>query len=784
MHPKGILFGGILTLLLAPSQLRSAAPLRGVVRDRSGAVIAGAIVQLSLGTRLVAETKTVANGEFLLLPPPGASADDEYTILAAASGFAPAIETVKLAEAGARRLEFVLDVAPYRQSMEVQAAAPVYQSTLDLSGVRESPAKDLGEALSEIDGVWKIRKAGIANDLVVRGLQQNDINVLVDGTRTYAACPSHMDPPASHVDFVEVDHVDVSKGAFDVANAGSLGPTVDIVTKEPGMGFQIKPSLSLGSFDFFNPSVTASYGSSAFQILAGYSYRVSDPYSDGSGQAFTSYANYSATGKQQHAFDINTGWLEAYWNPSDQQQLSLRYTRQQSGLTLYPYLTMDSNYDNADRAAVHYVVRDLTPALRELRAEGYYTNVHHFMTDSERATAMMGQWTMAGDATSQSVGGHIEADLGSDFTIGTESYHRNWNLTGSMRMSGTLMTSPSIPDVNTLASGVFAIWHRPLGERLRLTAGARFDHAQMRVGDSSASTDNYYQFHDTRRTSNMDNYPSANAQLSYALASSSQLFAGVGTTGRIPDAEERYLDRGMGTSVDVGDPLLPITRNTEIDAGWSFHSGRFTFRPQVFYSWLDNFILVDNQPQINAPMGGGGMGGVSLGADPMDMTMPGGTSARSYTDVAARLRGGEASYGVMLTGTLTLNGGVSYTRGTATPVMAAGVMSTNLPEMPPLRGWSSLRYSPRWFFAELGAIAAGRQSDVDTDLMETPTAGYALLNAKVGFTHKRVSVSFSADNLLNRFYYEYLSYYRDPFASGVKVPEPGRNVFAQVRYAF
>ena len=36
----------------------------------------------------------------------------------------------------------------------------------------------------------------------------------------------------------------------------------------------------------------------------------------------------------------------------------------------------------------------------------------------------------------------------------------------------------------------------------------------------------------------------------------------------------------------------------------------------------------------------------------------------------------------------------------------------------------------------------------------------------------------------NRYYYEHLSYYRDPFSAGVKVPEPGRNFFAQVKLSF
>lgn len=112
------------------------------------------------------------------------------------------------------------------------------------------------------------------------------------------------------------------------------------------------------------------------------------------------------------------------------------------------------------------------------------------------------------------------------------------------------------------------------------------------------------------------------------------------------------------------------------------------------------------------------------------------------------------------------------------------VMSSNLPEMPPLRVRSSLRYTRKWAFAEVGAVASDRQSHVDTDLNETPTAGYALMNLKLGFTYRKFSGSFTLENMLDRFYYEYLSYYRDPFASGVKIPEPGRNFFAHLRYSF
>jgi iron complex outermembrane receptor protein len=766
----------LLACVMAPLQLAAAEVLRGTVTDRSGAIVQGASVQLLATGRGVARTKTGSNGEFALAAPTGPRAEEAYTILAAASGFVPASQSIRLAEASSRTIVLVLEIAPYRQSVEVQGAAPSNDAILDMSGVRESAAKDLGEALTALDGVWKIRKAGIANDLVIRGFQQNNINVLVDGSRTYGACPSHMDPPAQHVDFAEVDHVEVSKGAFDVTNQGSLGAVVNIITKSPGLGLSIKPSLSVGSFSFYNPSITASYGNRIFRVLGGYSFRTSEAYKDGTGRRFTDYAPYSASGKQQRSFEISTGWVETQVSLSEHQQISLGYARQQAGLILYPYLTMDSDRDNADRGTFKYSAQGLTSTLHNLRVEGYFTQVKHFMSDSQRTSAMMGNWMMASDASTRSIGGRVVGDLGRDLTAGVESYYRNWNMLGYMKMSGMMTVNLSIPDVNTQTVGSFVNYQHAITDRWKLSAGLRFDHAQMKVDSAMASTDLYYWFHNTRRTSNTDNYASGNARLSLALPKSTELFAGLGTTGRIPDAEERYISRGMGAGATVGNPLLPITRNTELDAGWSVNRTRFYLRPAFFYSLLNNFILVNNQPQLNmTSTGSGSMGGMGMVAAP---------TARSYTNVDARIYGGEMTYGVTLTSALSLNGGGSYSRGTVTPPARVNVISGNLPEMPPLRGWSSLRYAHTWAFAELGGVAANRQTLVSRDLGEMPTAGYGLLNIKLGFTHRKLSASFTVDNLLNRFYYEHLSYYRDPFAAGVKIPEPGRNFFAQIRYSF
>lgn len=282
---------------------------------------------------------------------------------------------------------------------------------------------------------------------------------------------------------------------------------------------------------------------------------------------------------------------------------------------------------------------------------------------------------------------------------------------------------------------------------------------------ADANTNLYYQFHNTRKTGNHDSYPSGNIRLSRSLAKSLEVYVGAGTTGRMPNAAERYFSRSTSSGVTVGDPLLPITRNSEVAAGMNLSQSRFYLRPELFYSDLNNYIVVNNQPLLNA-----GSAAVS--------------NARSYTNIDARIYGGEMAGGVTLTRELSLASGVSYSRGSASRKPDANVLSSNLPETPPLRAWGALRYAHRWAYAEFGGTAVNHQGRVDTDLNETPTPGYGLLNFKLGFTHRKLSGSFTMDNLLNHFYYENFSYYRDPFSAGVKIPEPGRNFFVQLRYSF
>ena len=202
----------------------------------------------------------------------------EYQISAALEGIMESGKVPVVVQPGkTARATVSMSTLKLHEAITVQGRG----ETLAATEVRESASVDLGEAMMRMPGLAKVRKGAIANDIVLRGLQRDNINVLIDGERIYGACPNRMDSPAFHVDFSEIEHIEVTKGPFDIENQGSLGGMVNIVTLDPGPGFHQTANLAGGSSSYINPSINLSYGGKTISGAAGFSYRSSDPYRDG-----------------------------------------------------------------------------------------------------------------------------------------------------------------------------------------------------------------------------------------------------------------------------------------------------------------------------------------------------------------------------------------------------------------------------------------------------------------------------------------------------------------------
>ncbi len=744
----------LLSILCTAAAGAETGSLVGVVRGPGGVGLPGATVTAHPADDHSATS--VVSGES------GAFRIDDlepgtYTVGGAIHGFHPtSAEGVTVDSGRVARVELSLSVATFRDTMQVDSRSP--HDSLEASELRESTARDLGEALAGKPGVWKVRKGGIANDVIVRGYSEDDLTMLIDGARVAGACPNRMDPPAFHLDFAEVDRVEIGPTTARMAAQGSLGGIVNVVTKKPGTGLKADASLVAGSWDMINPSATISYGTGRFAVLGGISHRSSQPYEDGSGALFTEGANYQSSVDGVDAYDINSYWTRLYFEPAKGHELHLSYARQESDDVLYPTLMMDAAYDDTDRLVAGYRWDSETGFLHAVRATAYVTQVDHWMVDALRTTATVAPrgWSMGTQANTRIIGGTAEGDMG-PVTVGLEAYTRNWNAWTEMAGMG-YMRQHSIPDVDMDVLGLSARWSHALAQRTRIEIGGRIDRVSTTADPSKANTALYYAYHGVESTSRTDTEPSFSLRIAHEFSNEFSLTAGLSRTVRSPDPRERYFGlRRMGGDW-VGNPGLNPPKATGAELGLTWSTGSAVVTATAWADRVDGYVLVYRQQRINM--------------------VPGvmNTSAQSYTNVDANIRGASLDASMALSSRVSLAGSATYLRGTQDPIPALGIFSTNLPEMPPLTGRLAARWQNTKFFAEAEAVGSASQTKVNEDLNEAATPGWGIVNLKTGYSSGRWRLQLIAANIFNRTYHEHFSYLRNPYRSGYIINEPGRNL--------
>jgi|GEM_PF-273642 len=735
----------------------------GYISTSSGARLSGATVILE---RLATDrTYQVVSGNMGVFRASGLE-EGSYRLLVELAGFKPAlVPNVQVSPGPPQVISIKMEQA-FLIEDHVTVIGTSSANSLEAAEIRESRAQDLGGALSNRSGISTVRKGGIANDLVLRGFQGRDVTVLIDGQRVYGACPNNMDPSIFHVDFAEVDRVDITKGPFDMKNQGGLGGSINVVTRRPGEGFHGRANLAAGSAGFINPSVDISYGTQRASLLGGYSFRRSSPYTDGSGRRFTELTNYSPDSVDSESYEVGTAWLKTGFNITENHQLQAAYTRQDASNVMYPYLRMDAAYDDTNRLMFRYDGKRLSDSIRNLSILGYYTDVSHWMTDELRTSSNMGGrgYSMGTMANTRTLGGKIETAV-HRWTFGFEAYSRYWD--AYTEMAGmNYMRQFSIPDVDIISLGVYAEYRKPLTEKLSLTTGFRADRVESTADGDKANSNLYLAYHGLDSLSQIDSFPSGSVRLDYEASQTIHLGFGFGSAVEVPEPSERYFALKRKGSDWVGNPELKRSRNNGIDAVISWRHPLLVLETGIFHNWVNDFITLYDQQKLTS--------------------MPGvmNTRARTYTNTDARFYGMDMNAVVPLEDRLFLEGTLGYVRGVKDILPEKGILSGNVAEIPPLNSRLGLRWDDGTVYGLLEGVFSARQKLVDLDLREEETPSWGIMNLQAGLRHERLTASLGLGNLFDRTYFEHLSYQRDPFASGVRVTEPGRNFFINLGIVF
>ena len=624
---------------------------------------------------------------------------------------------------------------------------------------------DIGEILSNIfPEINHIRKGGTANDIVLRGFGRDNINVLIDGMRIYGACPNRMDPPIFHMSTPQVKEVYILEGPFDVTNQGSLAGVVNLISKDPEKGTFGYIGFTGGFFDYLSGNIQFNYGTDKIKLLVGYSKQFSHPYESGEGKKITEYPKgmsaYKPSEINHTAFNIDTAWITTVLNPTEEHEIKIRYGFDEAKDVLYPYLKMDAVYDRTHRISGEYTLKPYG-----ISVSGYWNFVKHDMQDRWRVSSNM--WSFRGYmmrtlAKTETYGAKIEKKLkiyGVNIKTGIDGYVRNWKADNVIM---NLDNRGMIPDVDIKNVGVYVQGAKRIN-RLVVSAGIRYDNTKSEANKDRLGTANrnlYSMYYGSNYSlSKTDSYVTGNILFRYKFSKRNNVYIGFGHTVRVPDPQERYiaLAKPMTKPNWVGNPNLKKVKNNEVDAGFEYYWGFFGLKGNVFYSDLTDYIYL-TKIQNGAPK-----------------------PALSYKNIDAHIYGGDVNIVGMLTDTVSVELGAAYQRGKKD---SGSYNDSDLAEIPPLKTRLALKYDNGSLYILAEEIYAARQSNVDTDLKEQPTKSYFVTNIKAGYVVDRASINIGIDNLFDKNYYTHLSYLRNPFSAGIKIPEPGRFFYMNVKFMF
>jgi len=627
---------------------------------------------------------------------------------------------------------------------------------------------DLGIVLyKELPDVSFIRKGATANEINLRGFSRDNLNFIFDDMFIQGACPNRMDPPISHVSINNIESIEVLRGPFDVEYSGSLGGYVKANLIEPEADLFGKANLTLGSFNYVNGNLVFNYGNDKFKFLTSLSKIYSRAYKSGEGKYFTEYPTGSAAYKKikKTAFDISDVLIKTEISPDNENKIGLYLGYNYSKDVLYPYLLMDAMYDMTYQTALNYSNKAI-----DLEGRIYFNSVKHDMSDIFRASSNMAlpgyDYAMRTLAKTKTYGFRLTKGVtiyNTDLKLGVDGYIKNWKADNWIGMGMMGMPMPiqldnrgMIPDVDIKNMGAFVKINKKI-KGFSFSGGLRADYVEYDASKSAFGTSNYDIYSEYYRNysyNSSDRFITGNMLFNYKINKKSDFYVGYGHSVRVPNQEELYIAlRKPPNKADwVGNPNLSPTKNDEIDVGINYRSNLTSVKVNLFYSKLSDYIYLTKIPNLTNPT----------------------KMAMSYKNIDAHIYGGSLEIFQDFNNGVYGRTGLAYQRGEKDNGYTT---DKDLVEIPPLKILGGVGYKKGNFDTYLEGIYSAKQNNVDEELKEFTTSPYFVMNLKTSYSEDRFSFTFGIDNIFDTMYYTYLSYSRNPFTSGTKVPEPGRFIY-------
>lgn len=638
--------------------------------------------------------------------------------------------------------------------------------TLEPRELEARGVDDLAAGLRSTAGLDAVRRGAVNLDPTVRGLQDGQVGLFVNGTRTFAAGPARMDSDLSHLSLHDVQELRVVKGPYALSwGAGALS-AIDAVTYRPDFSagdLQLGASAHGGyesNRDASDLFARLSGSSERFRFTVSGGRREGSDYEDGAGSEVPADYESDHVGGTL-GLKLGQGLLQ--YDASYQGQDDLDYAGRLLDATYFKTRSHRLEYSWAGDGL-----------LSGVQASGYSNAKDHLMNNDEKPTArdMAGRTPpfaldIALPTESNTVGGAVRAelDLGSEnqLAMGVDVYHVDQVADRFVRRrsNGFLIVQDAAwPETDLDNLGVWAQWNRNF-DRAALGAAVRFDSNRSESRDVS-------EFFAQNAGSDLERSAdtlSVALSGSFELSSRWTLQGGLGRAVRNPTTLELYSDRFPATKFQipaefVGDPNLEEEVSHEVNAGVVGSWGSLVLRTDLFYRQIDDYITVAADPAL-----------------PKKLPLSPNTVYRYVNGDEARFWGGELRLDQRVSPRFSWRVQLDSTRATDEafdePVLG----------ITPLRATAAARWSTSGskLWGELEAVVLDDQERVASSRFEQTTPGTELLNLALGAAvGAGVEVTVFGRNLTDEDYAYHLNA-PVPF-TGQRVREIGRSVGVTVRY--
>lgn len=604
-------------------------------------------------------------------------------------------------------------------------------SVLSRQELKNNAPRSLADALTGTTGVWMQKTNHGGGSPIVRGLTGNQTLLLIDGIRlnnaTFRYGPNQY---FNTIDVFSVDHVEVVRGKGSVLyGSDAMGGVINVLTASPAY-LPGKPHLGgRGQLKYMNRDMEKSAsGELSFQS-----------------QDFA----FSGNVNRKNFGDLFAGGSLGYERPSayDETGVNLKARLRLAGnwqlTSAYQYLIQNDvpRYDQVAQRGYHtYSYDPQVHRLTYLKLEHFHDNpvfrkvnltVSNQYSDEvrkiqkenssvlQRERDEVKTWGVSAEIHSEP-GENWEAVSGMEFyadRVDSEKKETNAPTGEEVSMRGLY------PDGSTMTNLAVFSQHTVSRNKLRLTAGARFNAFRIRSVDEEFGEVNLK--------------PSSlvgNVALQYFSSKKEQLILSLHSAFRAPNINDISTFGLFDYGIEIPSAGLSPEKALTFEAGYKRSSEKGSVSFTAFRTQINDQI-----ERVEATYNG---------SEYLD-----GQRVYQKENIArSMLHGIEFESVLKLNSCLSLLNNFCWTYGENTDD------GEPMRRIPPLNGKAALQYAKSRLFGETEFLFAAKQDrlsngDIDDHrIPEGGTPGWQVLNVKIGYSLEKISLNAGFQNIFNKAY--------------------------------